>query len=115
MTYLHETSLMSPSYLTNLAELCKKTTILKESCAEKCFLMKTMHGTFFTFLDKMQFSAILCLETMTGFVQIDQQMDYLLQIHPSSQTLVFMSSPIFSYLCISLLKFRVEPMCNYEL
>ena len=31
------------------------------------FLIKTTNNTFFTFLDKMPFSAILCLETYDWF------------------------------------------------
>ena len=44
-----------------------KTNILKESCPKNVILMKTKNITFLTFLDKMQFSEILCLATYDWF------------------------------------------------
>ena len=45
----------------------KNTNILKESCPKNVVLMKTKNKIFLTFLDKMQFSAILCLVTYDWF------------------------------------------------
>ena len=45
----------------------KNTYILKESCPKSVVLMKTKNKIFLTFLDKMQFSAILCLATYDWF------------------------------------------------
>ena len=45
----------------------KITNILKESCQKNVVLIKTKNKTFLTFLDKMQFSAILCLATYDWF------------------------------------------------
>ena len=45
----------------------KNTDILKESCPKNVVLMKTKNNIFFTFLDKMQFSAILCFATYDWF------------------------------------------------
>ena len=45
----------------------KKTNILKESCPKNVMLMKTKNNTFLTFLDKMQFSEILCLVNYDWF------------------------------------------------
>ena len=44
-----------------------KTKTLKESCPKNVILMKTKNNTFLTFLDKMQFSEILCLATYDWF------------------------------------------------
>ena len=43
--------------------MMQKTNILKDSYPKNVILMKTKNNTFFTFLDKMQFSEILCLAT----------------------------------------------------
>ena len=51
--------------------------------------MKAMHGTFFTFLDKMQFSAILCLETYDWFCA-----------DRSTNGLAIADSPLFSDTCL---------------
>ena len=40
---------------------------MKESCPKNVVLMKTKNNIFLTFLDKMQFSAILCLATYDWF------------------------------------------------
>ena len=45
----------------------KNTNNLKESCQKNVVLMKTKNKTFLTYLDKMQFSAILCLATNDWF------------------------------------------------
>ena len=45
----------------------KNTNILKESCPKNVVLIKTKNNTFLTFLDKMQFSAILCLSIYDWF------------------------------------------------
>ena len=55
----------SHKYLKNLADV--KNNILKKSCPKNVILMKTKNNTFLTFLDKMQFSKILCLETYDWF------------------------------------------------
>ena len=47
----------------------KNTNILKESCPRNVVLMKTKNNIFLTILDKMQFSAILCLETYDWFCE----------------------------------------------
>ena len=41
----------------------KNKNILKESCPKNVVLMKTKNFFFLTFLDKMQFSSILCMAT----------------------------------------------------
>ena len=51
-----------------------KTNILKEFCP-KNVLMKTKNNIFLTFLDKIQFSAILCLETYDWFCADRSHMD----------------------------------------
>ena len=68
---------------------------MKESCPKIVILMKTKNNTFLTFLDKMLFSAILCLATyMTGFVQMGDKyrFDVLLFIctNPKSEHLVLL-------------------------
>ena len=45
----------------------KNTNILKEPCPKNVVLMKTKNNIFLKFLDKMQFSAILCLATYDWF------------------------------------------------
>ena len=40
---------------------------MKESCPKNVILMKAKNSTFLTFLDKMQFSEILCLATYDWF------------------------------------------------
>ena len=40
---------------------------MKDSCPKNVILMKTKNNTFLTFLDKMQFSEILCLATYDWF------------------------------------------------
>ena len=44
----------------------KNTNILKESCPKNVVLMETKN-IFLMFLEKMQFSAILCLATYDWF------------------------------------------------
>ena len=51
-----------------------KTNILKESYPKNVVLMKTKIRTVLTFLDKMLFSAILCLETHDWFCADGSQM-----------------------------------------
>ena len=45
----------------------KNTNILKESFPKNVVLIKTKNNIFWTLLDKMQFSAILCLATYDWF------------------------------------------------
>ena len=50
-----------------------KTNILKESCPKNVVFMKIKNKTFLTFLDKLLFSAILCLETYDWFCAYGSQ------------------------------------------
>ena len=52
--------------MKNLAELCKNK-YFERFLPKNVVLMKTKNNTFLTFLNKMQFSAILCLGTCDWF------------------------------------------------
>ena len=56
----------------------QKTNILKDSCPKNVILMKAKNNNFLTFLDKMQFSEILCLATYDWFCADGSQISNLL-------------------------------------
>ena len=59
----YKQTLKKPQELEKSNRITLKTNILKESCPKHVVSMKTRNDTFLKFLFKMQFSAILSLET----------------------------------------------------